>query len=615
MSLLDRFFRMFETTADPYFLQREPLSQNVWRFLWQNLRPLRKPILFSLILTVIAVSIEVWLIAFAGRLIDLLTATDPAQLWAEHGMMLLGVAAIILILRPIIHISREAMNDLGFKPNAATLFRWRAFRQVSQQSVGWFQQDLAGRTAMRVVESGSAAAGAVYSVLNTILYVGTYMIGILLLMGSVDLRLAIPIVAWFVLYAVLMRLLVPKFDVENEKFHAARAELAGELVDTYSNIDTVKLFADSRAYEQDAHEKFEATRQQFFGLQRVEVTLNTLINWLEGLIMVGLVGYGILLWQTDAASLGLVSAAMALSFKVTSMAEWVVDAVAQLFSHIGALRDALSVIAQPVDIPEAEGAVPLRISGGEIRFDGVTHHYGKGRDGLDQVSLIVAAGEKVGIVGRSGAGKSSLVNLVLRFFELEGGDILIDGQSIRSVTQDSLRGAIGMVTQDAALLHRSVRDNIAFGKDGVSDAQIEAAAKQAEAHEFVERLEDQNGCKGYDAQVGDRGVKLSGGQRQRIAIARVILKNAPILILDEATSALDSEVEAAIQDTLYGVMEGKTVIAIAHRLSTIAQMDRIIVLDQGRIAEQGTHSDLLAQNGLYAGFWNRQSGGFIGADD
>ncbi len=612
--MLRRFFALVERTADAYAPADHPPSPNVWRFLWQNMRPLRLPMILSLIFTTISVGIEVWLVGYAAHLIDALAVVERGQLWAEYGWELAGVAALILLIRPIFYISREALNDLGFKPNAATLFRWRAFQQVAKQSVGWFQQDLAGRTAMRVVESGSNAAGAIYAALNTMLYVGLYMAGILILMGSVDIRLALPIVAWFVLYAVLMRVIVPKFDRENESFHAARADLTGELVDTFSNFDTVKLFADSAEYEADAKRKFEATRVKFIGLQRVEVSLNALVNWLEGLIMVGLVGYAIVLWQSGAASLGIVSAALALSLKVTSVAEWLVDAVAQAFAHVGSLRDSLAVIAQPIDMAEDPDAPKLAVTGGAITIRDLSHHYGCDRDGLDGIGLRIAPGEKVAIVGRSGAGKSSLVNLILRFHAAERGVIEIDGQDIATVNQDSLRAAIGMVSQQAALLHRSVRDNIAFGQGAADQVAIEAAAQKAEAHGFIQTLKDREGRTGYDAHVGERGVRLSGGQRQRIAIARVILKNAPILILDEATSALDSEVEAAIQETLYGVMEGKTVIAIAHRLSTIAHMDRIIVLDQGRIAEEGTHDELLSQNGLYAAFWNRQSGGFIGTD-
>ncbi|MBL4805740.1 MAG: ABC transporter ATP-binding protein [Rhodobacteraceae bacterium] len=605
---------MLENLADPYVDTPVKPETRVWRYLRANMAPLRRVILASLVFTVIAATIEVWLIGYAGRLIDTLTTIAPGQLWSEIGLELAGVAVLLLVLRPISHFLREGTNDLGLKPNAATLFRWRAISHVGKQSVGWFQDDLAGRTAIRVVEVGSDAAGVIYSALNAVAYVSAYLIGIIILMASADLRLLWPILLWLGLYAATMRLLIPAFDRATEKFQKTRSALTGQLVDTYANIDTVRLFADRNAQENEAKTKVENTRQAFFALQRVEVAFDMTITVLDGVIMVGLVGYAIVLWQNGAGTVGLVASALALSLRITGMIEWMMSAVSSIFGHIGALREELKTIAQPIAIKDRAGAPMLQLKTGEIRFDGVSHHYGKDAGGLDNLSLTIKAGEKVGLVGRSGAGKSTLVNLLLRFHEVEKGTITIDGQDITSVTQDSLRSSIGMVAQEAALLHRSVRDNIDFGRENVSDDAIITAAQRAEAHDFIQTLQDNVGRTGYDTHVGERGVKLSGGQRQRIAIARVILKDAPILVLDEATSALDSEVEAAIQETLYHVMQDKTVIAIAHRLSTIAQMDRIIVLDAGKIAEQGSHSELLAQNGLYASFWNRQSGGFISTE-
>lgn len=609
-------FKILENLVDPYqphFTTTPP--SGVWEYLRANLAPLKRVLIASAVFTIMAAVIEVWLIGYAGRLIDTLSEIPPEQLWSTIGPELLGVALLLLVLRPISHFLREGTNDMGLKPNAATLFRWRASSHVGKQSVGWFQDDLAGRTAMRVVEVGSNAAGVIYSAMNAVAYVSAYLIGIMLLMAGTDIRLLMPIVIWLVFYGAAMRALIPAYDRATERFQATRSALSGALVDTYANIDTVKLFADSNEQEQDAKAKIESTRQAFFALQRVEVSLNISTTLLDGVIMVGLVGYAIVLWTNGDATVGLVAAALALSLRITGMVDWMMEAVSSIFAHVGAVREELKTVAQPMVIADRLDASELQLCDGEIGLKNVCHHYGKDEGGLDDLSIVIGAGEKVGLVGRSGAGKSSLVNLLLRFHDVEAGEITIDGQDITHVTQDSLRRNIGMVAQEAALLHRSVRDNIAFGMAQVSDDAVMLAAKRAEAHEFILSLEDSEGRTGYNAHVGERGVKLSGGQRQRIAIARVILKDAAILVLDEATSALDSEVEASIQETLYGVMEGKTVIAIAHRLSTIAQMDRIIVLDAGRVAEQGTHGELLDLNGQYASFWNHQSGGFIGIEE
>ncbi len=603
--------QLIEGLVDPFVPASSQPPRDVWPYLWQTMKPMRKVIALSIFFAVIAGSIEVWLIGYAGRLIDTLVAVQREDLWQTHGATLIGVALMMLVLRPVFHFAREGLNDLAFRPNTATLARWRAHRHVSQQSVGWFQDDLSGRTASRVVEIGASVSNGTYRVINTLVYVSIYLVGIIILMSSSDIRLALPLLLWMALYALLMVMVVPKMRSASEAYQGARSALTGTIVDTYSNIATVALFADKALRDADEKAQFEAMRQRYFELQRVEVVLNVAITVLEGLMLVGLVGYGIFLWQQGDASLGLVAAALALGFKITSMAEWFLDAVAGIFANLGALREALKTVGEPLVIVDAPDAKPLQIAGGALHIEGVSHHYGKMVGGLDDITLEIAAGEKVGLVGPSGAGKSTLMNLILRFFELEAGRIKIDGQDVCAVTQESLRRSIAMVSQESSLLHRSVRDNIAFGRD-IADADLVAAAKKAEAHSFVKGLEDQKGRKGYDAHVGERGVKLSGGQRQRIAIARVILKDAPILILDEATSALDSEVEAAIQETLYGVMEGKTVIAIAHRLSTIAEMDRIVVLDRGRVVEVGKHDELLANGGLYATLWARQSGGFIG---
>jgi ATP-binding cassette subfamily B multidrug efflux pump len=605
-------FGRFSTLADPFQpLADVPPPADIWPFLVQHLKPLAPVIAMSLVLTVIGAGIEVWLIGYAGTLVDTLAATSPAELWARHGLELLVVAAIVLIGRPLAGVLREGLDDIAFRPNAETLIRWRAHRHILRQSVGWFRNDLSGRIANWVREVGSSATGAAYSVIHTLAFVALYVAGSVWLMASIDLRLVIPLAVWIGLYLLLMIYVVPRYRRSSEQYQEANSVLTGLLVDTYSNIDTIKLFANAQEEEREGRQIFGDALKTFSAVQRFEVTMNGGMMFLGSLLMVGLIGYAVVLWQAGAAPVGMIAVALALSFRITAMAEWLLDAMSSLFGHLGALRQALKTVALPLDIVDTPDAKELEVRGGAIRLTAVSHHYGKDDGGLDHLSLSIAAGEKVGVVGRSGAGKSTLVNLVLRFFDMENGKIEIDGQDITHVTQDSLRRHISMVTQDAALLHRSVRENIAYGRTDVTDAEIEATARQAEADRFIPGLMDQSGRRGYDAHVGERGVTLSGGQRQRIALARAILKDAPILILDEATSALDSEVEAAIQSTLYQVMEGKTVIAIAHRLSTIARMDRIVVLDEGRIAEDGPHETLLAAGGIYASLWARQSGGFI----
>jgi ATP-binding cassette subfamily B multidrug efflux pump len=606
---------LFENPVNPFPTGNAPTPDaRVGRFLRNEFRPLRFVVAAAITTTILCAAIEVWLIGYAGRLVDTLAAADPDTLWARHGTGLLAVALFVLLVRPAIHLVGEMLDDIAFRPNARQLARWRAHRHVSRQSVGWFRDDLAGRIATWVRDGGDAAATAAYSVIHTLVFVIAYIAGSVWLMSTIDLHLLLPLGAWILAYALLMWWTVPRYRRASEHLQEAESELTGLLVDSYANADTLALLGGQDTRTQHDRRVFAQARRAHLNLQRVEVTINGTMMALGSALLVGLAGYGIVLWRTGSAPLGLVAAALALSFRITAMAEWLLDAVSSLFGAVGALRRALRTIAQPLAVADKPHAQPLRVRGGAISFAHVSHHYGRGGGGLDRLSLDVAPGERVGIVGRSGAGKSTLVGLLLRFHDAESGTITIDGTDITDVTQESLRAQIAMVAQDATLLHRSVRENIA-GPGSADDEQIDKAVRRASADRFVAALRDADGRNGLDAHVGERGVRLSGGQRQRIALARAFYRDAPILILDEATSALDSEAEAAIHDTLGEVMTGRTVLAIAHRLSTIAHLDRIVVLDAGRIVEQGTHAELLRRAGIYADLWSRQSGGFLGTAD
>ncbi len=614
-AIYQRFTTAILHLVQPYASTDKAPLADVWRYINSHLPPIKKALVLSLVVTVLAAAIEVWLISYAGTLIDALAVTPRENIMQVHGIELLLAAMILLLFRPLSQMLRHALNDIGLNCNVATLVRWRAHNHLANQSVGWFQEDLTGRTAIRLVDIGNHVSDVVYQCLNAMAFGLVYMVGIVALMSDTDPRLALPLFVWLVLYIGVLILFIPRMVNAQQKFQSAKSALTGVVVDGFSNIDTLKLFSDRDLMVNDHKVALENTRQALFVTRQIGVSLRTILTTLEGIMMVGFVGYGLYLWTNGDATIGLIGAAIALSLRITTMAEWIFDSVRWIFLRVGSLREALKTVAQPLSIPITAGAPPLKIGGGEIAINNVHHHYGSDQGGLNGLSLIVRSGEKVGLVGRSGAGKSTLVNLVLRFHEAERGSIQIDGQDIRDVEQDSLRSSIGMVSQQAALLNRSVSENIALGRADITQTEIEAAAREARAHDFIMQLKDAKGRCGYDAHVGERGIKLSGGQRQRIALSRVILKSAPILILDEATSALDSEVEAEIQLALNDVMENKTVIAIAHRLSTIARMDRIIVLDDGKIVEEGTHHQLLQARGLYANFWSRQSGGFIGVEN
>ncbi|MEJ6390031.1 ABC transporter ATP-binding protein [Gymnodinialimonas ulvae] len=610
-------FRFFENLVDPYsdHPENDRPPRRLWPFFRDYSQPFKGLFAVTAAMSVVVAAVEIGLIWYMGRVVDLMTGGEPAQVLADHGAELVLAAAFILVLRPLLQAFDVALLNNAILPQFGALVRWRAHKQVLRQSVGFFENDFAGRIANRIMQTPGSAGDAIFQVFDAITFALAYLVGAAILLAGSDPRLAIPLVAWFALYAALLRWTMRRVGPASKASADARSMTTGRVVDSYTNIHSVKLFAHHDTELAYAKEAIEETRRTFGREMRIFTLMDIMLVTLNGFLIVAVVGWGIWLWAQGAASVGVVAAATALTLRLNAMTGWIMWALSDFFRALGVVSEGMETITEPIQLTDAPNAQPLRLTDGAITFDGVSHHYGRGRGGIDALNLTIKPGEKVGLVGRSGAGKSTLVKLLMRFYDAEQGRILIDGQDIAQVTQDSLRVEIGMVQQDSSLLHRSVRDNILYGRPDATETDMLAAAKRAEAHEFILDLEDPQGRRGYDAHVGERGVKLSGGQRQRVTLARVILKNAPILVLDEATSALDSEVEAQIQATLYGVMEGKSVIAIAHRLSTIARMDRIVVLDQGRIFEDGTHDALLAANGLYASFWARQSGGFIGIKD
>ena len=610
-------FRFFENLVDPYqsWPQTDTPPRKLWPFLRDYVVPFRKVFAFTGVVAIANGVLDIALIWYVGRMVDFLAQGAPAQVWADHGTEILVVALIILILRPLVAGTGVALLHNTILTNFGTMMRWRAHTHVLRQPVGWFESDFAGRIANRIMQAPPAAGEAVFQTFDAVAFASTTLVGAAIMLAGADVRLLLPLALWFAGYIALMRWTIRRAGPAATASSEARSAVTGRVVDAYANIHSVKLFShDDRelAYGKEAIEKARLT---FQAEMRVVTVMDLVLTALNGLLIVGVTGWAMLLWYQGAASVGAVAAAAALVLRLNNMTYWIMWATTNLVQNLGTVQEGMETITQPIQLVDRPDATPLAYAQGEIVLDRISHHYGRGFGGLQEISLTIRPGEKIGLVGRSGAGKSTLVKLILRFYDTESGRILIDGQDISRVTQDSLREKIGMVAQDSSLLHRSVRENILYGRPDATEAQMVEAARRADAHDFILTLEDPQGRRGYDAHVGERGVKLSGGQRQRVALARVILKDAPILILDEATSALDSEAEASIQDALFGVMQGKTVIAIAHRLSTIAQMDRNVVMEDGRIAEIGNHADLLSRNGLYARFWARQSGGFIGMDD
>ncbi|MFN3899164.1 MAG: ABC transporter ATP-binding protein [Alishewanella aestuarii] len=610
----------FERLTRP-FPEQQPTQppQGLLAFCRHYTKGMELPLLVMSISSALLAILEVSLFSFMGQLVDWLVAKEPETFFSEERANLIWMALVTLVLLPLLTLFHSALVHQTLLGNYPMSIRWLAHRYLLRQSIGFYQNDFAGRIATKVMQTSLAVRETVMKLLDVLVYVLVYFSAMLFFVADADWRLMIPMLIWLVFYIGLQLYFVPRLKRVSTEQADARSEMTGRIVDSYTNINTIKLFSHTRREEDYARESMEVFLKPVYRQMRLATGLSVSVQSLNYLLVFAVAALALYLWAGSAITVGAIAIAVSLALRLNGMAQWIMWEVSSLFENIGTVADGITTLSQPASVLDKPNASELVVRQGEIRFAAVSFNYGKALNTtkspvIDGLNLTIKPGEKIGLVGRSGAGKSTLVNLLLRFYDVQSGQILIDGQDISQVSQESLRRQIAMVTQDTSLLHRSVRDNISYGKPDASEQELLTAAEQAEASLFIDELTDPKGNSGLDAQVGERGVKLSGGQRQRIAIARVLLKNAPILILDEATSALDSEVEAAIQASLNKLMTNKTVIAIAHRLSTIAQMDRLIVLDQGKIVEQGTHAELVAAGGIYAQLWAHQTGGFIGLD-